>query len=105
MDIYGTQLILNKELVINMPNFKRDEYLFDNDVARSGYKRYINKNTLNKDAILFESYLAEVLSCREQFTEADHILLLRYQLRMLMNMIPYSLITSLSTRPTIGNFF
>jgi len=78
MEIYGTQLILNKDLVINMENYDRDEWLFSNDIAMSGYRRYFNHENLAKDAILLESQVAEVLNARPQFTNSDKIMLLKY---------------------------
>ena len=65
MVIIGTQLILNKEIIINMKNYGREDWMFANDIAMAGYSKYYNSKTLRCDCILMKSQLAEVLNCRE----------------------------------------
>ena len=104
MEIIGTQLLLNKELIINMENFGRDEWQFANDIALAGYKKYYNAKTLQMDCILMQSRLAEVLNCRKELTESDHAMILRYQIRCLKNMVSFSLDSSLSGEINFSNF-
>lgn len=56
-----------------------------------GYKIYYNKDDLDEDCLLMQANLAEVLNCREEFTESDHSMLLKYQIRYLMNLVPFML--------------
>ena len=55
IEIIGTQLLLNKELIIDMHNYEREEWLFANDVAMAGYTKYYNQKTLACDCILMQS--------------------------------------------------
>jgi hypothetical protein len=89
--IFGTQLIFRQKYVVNLPNFERDEWVFATDVAMSGYKIYYNYQDLDEDVLLLQSNLSEVLNIREEFNEADHTMLLKYQIRYLMNMVPFML--------------
>jgi hypothetical protein len=74
-----------------MPNFERHEWKYSNEIAMCGYKIYYNKDDLDEDCLLMQANLAEVLNCREEFTESDHSMLLKYQIRYLMNLVPFML--------------
>lgn len=63
--IYGTQFILNKRYIIDMPNFERNEWTFSSDVAMSGYKMYYNQTNLDEECLLMQANLSEVLLTRE----------------------------------------
>lgn len=91
MEIYGTQLIYKKRFIVDMPNYERDEWIFSNEIAMSGYKIYYNKDDLDEDCLMLQANLAEVLNIREEFSESDHSMLLKYQIRFLMNMVPFML--------------
>jgi len=68
MEIQGTQIIFKKKIIINIPNFERDEWIFSNEVAMAGYKIYYNQEDLEEDCLLLQANLAEVLNCREEFS-------------------------------------
>jgi len=104
MEVTGTQFILNKAIVIDIPNIQREEWLFANETAMSSYKIYYNQDNLAKDAILLEANLAEVLNCRKEFSNSDHIMILKYQVRCLMNMVPFSLTQALASEINQSNF-
>lgn len=91
MEIVGTQLILHKKTIIDMPNIEREEWIFATEVAMSAYKIYYNQDHLDEDCLLLVSNLAEVLNASPEFTESDHSMLLKYQIRYLMNMVPFML--------------
>jgi hypothetical protein len=89
--IIGTQFINKKQIIIKMPNFEREEWNFMNDVTMSGYKLYYNDGDLDEDCLLLQANLAEVINFRPGFNESDHIMILKYQIRFLMNMVPFIL--------------
>lgn len=78
LEILGTQVIINKKIIIEMPNFERDDWLFATEIAMSGYKIYFNEEDLDEDCLLLQSNLAEVLNARLEFHEADSSMLLKY---------------------------
>jgi len=87
-----------------MPNFERDEWLFSTEIGMSGYKQYFNQRDLTDDCLLMQANIAEVLNFRPEFTESDHSMLLKYQIRVLMNMVPFTLDSFMQNEINWSNF-
>lgn len=104
MEIIGTVFILNKAIIYEMPNFEKEEWAFSSDICMSGSKFYYNQDNLDEEGLLLQAHLAEVLICREEFTESDHSMILKMQCRILMNMVPYWLDTLLVYDINESNF-
>jgi hypothetical protein len=74
-----------------MPNFEREEWAFSSDIVMSGFMFYYNQDNLDEECLLMQAGLSEVLNARPEFTESDHSMLLKMQIRILMNIVPYGL--------------
>ena len=104
LEIEGTQFIYHRKYTVSLPNFTRDEWMFATEIGMSGYKIYYNFDDLDEDALLLQANLAEVLNARTEFQESDKSMLLKYQIRFLMNMVPFMLDHFLMRSFNFSNF-
>lgn len=72
-----------------MPNYDRNEWIYSTDIAMVGYKYYYDYANLDEEGLLIVANLSEVLLAREEFTGSDHSMLLKMQIRLIWNMVPY----------------
>lgn len=78
-------------MIINVPNHGATGWQFKSEVAKAGFIQYFNSKSGDNDVVLFQSRLSDEMLARNEFSEADHSIILKMQVRIMMNIVPYRL--------------
>ena len=88
-EIIGTQWLI-PNFHVKLKNFQERDFIVNNDVASSGYKKYYSSSAIaDADVLLVDVRLSDVfLQNGQHFTQEERLLVLHEQVTTVLNQVP-----------------
>ena len=88
-EIIGTQWLI-PNFHVKLKNFQERDFIVNNDVASSGYKKYYSSSVIaDADVLIFDVRLSVVfLQNGQHFTQEERLLVLHEQVTTVLNQVP-----------------